>query len=262
MELESYLKGVVAAEMPASFEKEALKAQAVAARSYALYKSETVNPDHPDASVCTDSTHCKAYISEEKAMANWGKNAKKNKEKISLAVDETKGEILTYQGDIALTVFHSQAGGGRTENASDVWGGNLPYLVSVESHGEETAPNFFSSAEFTFGEFCEKIRSENPAAVINSPSDIGKPELSAGGSVKTISIGGQSFKGSVIRSLFGLRSACFSVDANENTVRFDVTGYGHGVGMSQYGANEMAKNGYDYKSILTHYYSGTALSTA
>lgn len=259
MPLEEYIKGVVAAEMPASFEPEALKAQAVSARSYALYRAQNKNPDHPRAAVCTDFTHCKAYKSRQKAISDWGKSAKEYEKKIEDCVDATKGEVITYNGAIALAVFHSQSGGGKTESSKDVWGGNLPYLVSVESHGEENAPNFFSTAEFTFEEFKKIIENENSDAKINSFSDITDIKKTDGGNVASLSVGGETFSGSKIRTLFNLRSTCFTFHFNENKICFEVTGYGHGVGMSQYGANQMAKEGSSYKDILTHYYSGTKI---
>lgn len=259
MDIEEYLTGVVAAEVPASFEEEAIKAQAVAARSYAVYRAQEVNSDHPDAAVCTDYAHCKAYKSPEKARMDWGEKADEYEKKIHDAVYSTKGEVLTYDGDVALTVFHSQSSGGRTENSADVWGGNLPYLVSVESHGEENAPGFFSSKDMTFEEFKNTIQEARPGVKINSPQDIGKTNTSDGGNVKSIEIGTEVFSGTEIRSIFSLRSSCFKITADENKVHFDVTGYGHGVGMSQYGANQMAKEGCTYEQILTHYYTGTCL---
>lgn len=255
--VEEYLCGVVSAEMPAEFETEALKAQAVAARSYAMYRIKNQTTDHPNAAVCTDYNHCKAYKTEEESQKQWGDKAQLYKDKIANAVNSTSGEIITYQGEVALAVFHSQSAGGRTESSADVWGGDVPYLVSVESHGEEAAPNFYSSVEMTFEDFKEKILSENPDVKIDSPADIGEIKISEGGNVKNITIGGKEFKGKEIRSMFNLRSSCFKINADEKHVRFEVMGYGHGVGMSQYGANTMAKEGFDYKEILTHYYSGT-----
>lgn len=257
MEMEEYLRGVVAAEMPASFEDEALKAQAVAARSYAVYRMKNPTPEHPGAAVCTDFTHCKAYKSEEELEKSWGKNNELYKEKVKNAVYETAGEVITYNGEVAMAVFHSQSSAGRTENSEDVWGGKVPYLISVESHGEENAPNFYSTAVFGFDEFKEKLLSKEPQAVINSAQDIGEIRVSEGGSVKSINIGGKDFSGKDIRSLFGLRSSCFKINSDGESVTFEVTGYGHGVGMSQYGANTMAKEGYSYVDILTHYYTGT-----
>lgn len=260
MNIEEYLCGVVAAEMPATFEDEALKAQAVAARSYAVHRKINPSPDHPDATVCTDYTHCKAYKTGEELGALWGNDEKEYLNKIKNAVYSTNGEIITYNGEVALAVFHSQSGSGRTENSKDVWGGDIPYLVSVESHGEENAPNFYSTVTVSFTEFKSKIESEFPDASINSVADIGDINKSEGGSVKTMKIGKEKISGKDIRRIFGLRSSCFEIKADEKNVTFEVEGYGHGVGMSQYGANAMAKEGFDYKAILTHYYTGTELS--
>lgn len=256
MEIEEYLVGVVAAEMPAEFENEALKAQAVAARSYAFYRMENPSPEHPEAAVCTDFSHCKAYKTQAQLRSEWGKDAEKYEDKIKNAVYKTAGEVITYDGEVAMAVFHSQSGAGRTENSADVWGGEVPYLISVESHGEEAAPNFYSTVIVSMDEFKAKILSNNPDLVINSHYDISSPILSEGGSVKSILIGGKEFSGRDIRTLFGLRSSCFKISADEKTVIFEVAGYGHGVGMSQYGANTMAKEGYSYIDILTHYYTG------
>lgn len=260
LNLEEYLCGVVAAEMPAEFENEALKAQAVAARSYAVHRKNNPSPDHPGAQVCTDHTHCKAYKSKEDLSSLWGKDKNAYSKKIRNAVYSTSGEVLTYNGEVALAVFHSQSGSGRTESSKDVWGGDIPYLVSVESHGEESAPNFYSTVTVLFDDFKTKLSNEFPDILINSPDEIGEIDKSDGGSVKTIKIANQTISGKDIRRIFGLRSSCFKISADSNNVTFEVTGYGHGVGMSQYGANAMAKEGFDYKSILTHYYTGTALS--
>lgn len=260
MDVEKYLCGVVAAEMPAEFEKEALKAQAVAARSYAFYRKENPSPDHPDAAVCTDFAHCKAYKTNEEQAELWGDKRKEYQKKISDAVYDTAGEIITYNGAVAMAVFHSQTGSGRTENSKDVWGGEVPYLISVESHGEENAPNFYSTQIISFKEFKDKLISVKANIRLESPADIGSPVLSEGGSVKSIIIGGEEFSGKEIRSIFALRSSCFKIVADNETVTFEVTGYGHGVGMSQYGANTMAKEGYSYIDILEHYYTGTQIS--
>lgn len=257
--LEEYLCSVVAAEMPATFEPEALKAQAVAARSYSLHRKENPSPDHPGASVCTDYAHCKAYKTKEELSNQWKENAKEYEEKIRNAVYSTQGEIITYNGEVALAVFHSQAGSGRTESSKDVWGGDVPYLVSVESHGEQSAPNFYSTVSVPFEEFKSKIAEYNPSIEINTHEDIGEIEKSDGGNVKIIRIGNAQISGKDMRQIFNLRSSCFTVNANEEQVTFQVTGYGHGVGMSQYGANTMAKEGHSYKDILTHYYSGTQI---
>lgn len=255
MDMEEYIVGVVAAEMPASFELEALKAQAVAARTYTIYKSSS--QDH-EADVCTDSTHCQAYLTDDQMRENWGDGYDTYLEKIRTAVSETSGEYLTYEGEPVMAVFHSM-GGGNTENSADVWGQSVPYLVSVSSPGEEVAENYNTTLTITFDEFKTKILSAHPEASISSPMDISEPVLTEGGHVKSMIIGGASVSGTELRSLFSLRSTMFSLSFSDNNVTFSVTGYGHGVGMSQYGANAMAKEGKTYQEILSHYYSGTTL---
>ena len=184
---------------------------------------------------------------------------KKYYQKIVDCVMETKGEIIVYEGEPITASFHASSGGCRTENSGDVWSNNLPYLVSVESREKNVSADFYSSCDVPFEEFARKITAENPHAKITSPDDIGEIKKSEGGGVKEIIIGGESFSGQKIRSLFSLRSSCFSITADKDNIHFEVTGYGHGVGMSQYGANTMALEGYSYKDILTHYYSGTVI---
>ncbi len=250
-----YLTHVLAAEMPASFEPEALKAQAVAARTYVKYRSGS---EGHDADICTDSTHCQAYLNEDEMRAKWGAEYDFYYNRLKTAVEETKGKYLTYESEPVMAVFHSM-GGGRTENSADVWGKSVPYLVSVDSPGEESATNYNSSVTMTFDEFKAKILSAYPKAVLNSPMDVSVPVLTDGGHVKSIIIGGVSIAGTEMRTLFNLRSTMFSIAFADNNVTFSVTGYGHGVGMSQYGANAMAKNGSTYEEILAHYYPGTSL---
>lgn len=258
MKLEDYLIGVVAAEMPAAFENEALKAQAVAARTYTFYKAAST--DH-DADICTDSSHCQAYLTEYDMYLNWQNDYPRYYEKVKDAVYSTKGEIITYDSKPVMAVFHSM-GGGKTESSADVWGGDYPYLVSVESPGEEEATNYHSTLTVTFDEFKNKITEKYPDITISSPLDISKPTLTQGGHVKSLIIGGKTIEGTLMRTIFNLRSTKFSLSFSDsdNTVTFSVTGYGHGVGMSQYGANAMAKEGKTYKDILSHYYQGTTLT--
>lgn len=254
-----YLAEVVSAEMPASFEPEALKAQAVAARSYLearmkAYKISGAPPEHKGADICTDSAHCKAWISQEERMKRWDGDAQKNWEKIKNAVTSTEGEVLCYNGEIISAVFHSTSSG-RTENSRDVWGGDRPYLVSVESPGEEEAPNFKSEKTMSVDEFC-RAAAENIEGTDFSKGLISDIARSEAGGVISASVGGVPVKGTLIRKIFDLKSTNFNVEVADGNIRFDVTGYGHGVGMSQYGANAMAKNGADYAEILKHYYTG------
>ncbi len=249
--MEEYLLGVVLAEMPASFQDEALKAQSVAARTYTQKKLSS--PTHENADICMAASCCQAYIFPDLYEGDDVSLAKVKK-----AVDETRGEIMTYKDEPVLAVFHSMSAG-KTEDAENVWGSSVPYLKSAESFGEEEVDRFESTLTISFTEFKSKLNSMG--ASVNSPSDIGKAELTDAGYVKSITIGAHSFKGSEIRSLFSLRSSAFTISADEELVTFSVKGYGHGVGMSQHGANILAKEGKTYDEILKHYYNGVEIET-
>lgn len=257
-----YLREVVAAEMPASFEPEALKAQAVAARTYLqsrmnAYDEASPPQEHKGADICTDSSHCKAWISEEKRRTLWGDEADANWAKINKAVSETEGEVVLYNGNIISAVFHSTSSG-RTESSKDVWGGERPYLVSVESPGEEVAPNFKTEKSISLNDFKQIVFAELEGASEDF-SPVGEIARSDAGGIITAEIYGVKISGTRLRNLFDLKSANITISITENDVHFAVKGYGHGVGMSQYGANAMAKNGKNYVEILTHYYSGTTV---
>ena len=257
-----YLKEVVAAEMPASFELEALKAQAVAARSYLrsrqnAYKVSGAPPEHKGADMCTDPTHCKAWISEEKRRESWGADADENWDKIKRAVEETKGEVITYNGEVISAVFHSTSSG-RTESSKDVWGGDRPYLVGVESKGDELSPKYKSEKEMSLDEF-KKTAKANIEGVDFEKGVIGDIARSEAGGILTIEIGGVSVKGTVFRKIYDLRSTNVQVKIDGGRVFFDVTGFGHGVGMSQYGANYLAAQGKSYIDILKTYYTGVEI---
>ena len=259
--LAEYLWRVVAAEMPASFETEALRAQAVTARTYTLYQMGIgQNPNHPDADMCTDISCCQAYLSPEEAAERWGDQAAQWGEKIARAVSDTDGQAILYQGEPIDAVFFSSAAG-RTLDAVEVWGGSVPYLTSVESPEGEEVPNYRTTVAVPVEEFQTVFLTQYPDADLS-----GAPEdwfqtvvpVSSGG-VATVEVGGVAVKGTELRTLFGLRSASFSVSADGEAVTFSVTGYGHGVGMSQYGANAMAKAGSTWREILTHYYTGVTI---
>lgn len=263
MSKSQYLKEVVSAEMPADFEFEALKAQAVAARSYLdsrrnAYKASGTPPEHKGAEICTDSTHCKAWISESKRRELWGEDADKNWDKISRAVTETQGQIITYNGEVISAVFHSTSSG-KTEASKDVWGGDKPYLVSVDSPGDMESPKYKSRMEITLSEF-KQIAEQNIPEVDFSKGIIDGIKRSDAGGITEVAIGGVRIHGTKLRSIYGLRSTNANIEILEDKIIFDVTGYGHGVGMSQYGANYMAKEGKDYKEILTTYYQGTEVT--
>ena len=262
MDMETYLMGVVRAEMPATFEEEALKAQAVAARTYTIYKMEHGgSANHPEADACDQVTCCKAYRSEEDAAASWGISTAVYEEKIRAAVTETDGEVVLYDGSPILAVFHSSSPGS-TSNVEDVWQSSLPYLRSVDSpETEEAVPNYYSQETFTLTEFKELFIANYPTANLSgSPSNwFTNIQQTENGTVQSLQVGGISLTGSELRTLLGLRSASFTISFSDDAVTFSVTGYGHGVGMSQYGANVLAQQGKTYREILTWYYTGTTV---
>lgn len=262
---EDYVKGVVSGEMPASFEMEALKAQAVAARTYSLSKiirsGDGGNPDHPSAPIC-DDTHCQVYRSPEELKeiksAEWMDTGW---QRIQEAVDSTRGQLMYYQGALVeQALFHSSSGG-RTENSEDVFVSALPYLRSVDSPYEVAAPHQNEQVSISLGEFTKKIKGAHPREDIGSinSSTVKVVSRSEGGRVIDIKIGAITLKGREIRELFGLPSADFTISIQGDSVIFTSDGYGHGVGMSQWGANGMAQAGYNYKEILSHYYSGVEI---
>lgn len=261
MDLNEYLWGVVAAEMPASFELEALKAQAVAARTYSLNKAGQA-ANHPEADLCTDHTCCQAWISREKAQANWGDNAQTYTDKITRAVAETNGEVALYEGALISALYHSSSTD-TTQDAVAVWGGNVPYLKSVPSPEGEEVPDYHSTVTYPSQECKDRILSAKPEAVLEGdPANwFTNAVYSDGGSVLTIDLGGVTVSGHEARTIFDLRSASFTVETTPDSVTFSVTGYGHGVGMSQYGANAMAAEGKTYQEILQHYYTGITVES-
>lgn len=259
--MEEYLWRVVAAEMPASFEPEALKAQAVAARTFAYSRMEKTVENHPDADLCTDSTCCQAYIDPAAAAVNWGDGAQAYTRKITAAVADTDGMVILYEGQPIEALFHSSSAG-RTLDAVEVWGNSVPYLTGVDSPEGEEVPNYHTTAAFTSEEFKRIFLAQYPKADLSgSPAEwFGTLTNTSNGGVHTIEIGGVTASGTALRSLYSLRSTSFTVSADKNTVTFSVTGYGHGVGMSQYGANALAKEGKTYLEILNWYYTGTAVA--
>ncbi len=261
MDLGTYLVGVVRAEMPASFELEALKAQACAARTYTLYKLSNGGNHGETANICTDSTCCQAYISEERAFANWGGNANAYEQKVEQAVVETDGQAILYNNTPVLAVFHSSSAG-LTRAAGEVWMNDLPYLQPVQSpEPGDTIPNYHSRVDFTAEEFRTKFLEAYPEADFSGKAGswLTNPVSDEAGTVRTLRVGGVEVKGTQLRSILGLRSACFTWEVQNETISFFVTGYGHGVGLSQYGANQMASEGADFREILTHYYTGVTV---
>ena len=256
LNMDEYLYGVVSAEMPANYEIEALKAQAIVARTYTAYKISK-GSKHGDADICDDSKSCQAWISKESRFEKWNEADRENNwDKITTAVNETAGKIITYNGEPINAFFHSSSGG-ITETAANVWGGgDYPYLQSVETTGEDVYTQYASTVTLTKEEVLQKIQDTHPEVVIdwNTENPIQITEYTESGRVKTVQFGNVSMAGVEARTIFGLKSAKFSIEVSEN-VTFNVTGYGHGVGLSQTGADAMAKTGFTAEQIINHYYT-------
>lgn len=261
--LDEYLYGVVSAEMPADFEKEALKAQAIVARTYTLYQIINSKGKHQGADICDDSTCCQAWISKEDRLNRWEENLREtNWNKITNSVNTTKGKIITYEGKPIDAFFHSNSGG-KTENCKNVWGGNdLPYLQSVETAGEEGYEQYSSEVDLSKDELVNKLKEKHKDMEINYNEDnaIQILEYTESGRVRTVKFGNTKIAGTEARTLLGLKSTNFTFEINENTVKFFVKGYGHGVGMSQTGADSMAKNGSNAEEIIKHFYTNVEVS--
>ena len=261
MAMDDYLWRVVAAEMPAAFEPEALKAQAVAARTYTCAKMERTTPAHPEADVCTDVACCQACRTPEEAAASWGSNARMYTDKIAAAVADTDGLAVLYGGKPIQAVFFSSADG-RTVDAVEVWGNAVPYLTGVDSPEGEEVPNYHSTVTLT-AEACKaKLLAKYPGADLSGdPSGWFSNTVSnSAGGVESMKVGGVTVSGQALRTLFALRSTSFTVSAGAEGVTFAVTGYGHGVGMSQYGANALAREGKRCEEILKWYYTGVEVA--
>lgn len=259
MALEDYLPGVLAAEMPADFPAEALKAQAVAARTYALYCAGSHK--HGGADVCTDFACCQAWMDEPDRRENWGGDYERCAARIESAVRETAGLILTWDGAPVFAAFHSSSAGA-TEDCGAVWN-PVPYLRSVPSpETAETVPNFLSSLRCAPLDFRDTILSACPEADFSGPEEewLGELRRDESGRTASVVIGGAELRGTELRRLFSLRSTAFTLAYSEGAFVFTVSGFGHGVGMSQYGAAVMAEQGAGFAEILAHYYPGTTLA--
>ncbi len=263
MSMAEYLPMALAGEMPAGFEPEALKAQAVALRSYALYYRAEPKGVHPNSDICASAQCCAAAKSAEEMAEVWGDKAEEYAEKIASAVEATDGQYLSYAEEAILAMFHSSSFGA-TEDSSALRN-PLPYLLSVRSpETGEDVKNLVSTVEVSSSDFRESIARTFPAVVLEGePSGwVGSVTPSAGGRVGSINIGGQEISGLTMRQIFALRSTDFQLKWTGESFLFTVSGYGHGLGMSQYGANAMAKEGGFYADILAHYYPGTELVVA
>ena len=245
---EEYIKGVVSGEMPANYELEALKAQAVAARSYALYHMNGKEYD------VTNTTSSQVYLEEKDLKEKWGKDYDKNIKKIENAIKETSGEYLTYKGEKVDAMFFAVSTG-KTENSEEVFVSKLPYLRSVSSTWDEKSPAFTDSVTINIKDFYNNLN-----IPYEDNLEIEVLEKTSTGRIKKLKINGYEINGRDLQTKLKLKSNYFEIIKKENNIIINTKGYGHGVGMSQFGANEMAKEGNNYKKILKHYYEGTEIT--
>lgn len=264
LSMREYIIGAVCAEMPASFEEEALKAQAVAVHTYAvrqkLLESENPTSDLCGAHLSNDSSRYQAYFTESQARQFYGTGFDQAYEKITAAADEVLPYILVYEDEPILAAFCSMSSG-TTESAENVWGADVPYLVPAESTADENAPNFLEEKIFEAAELKTLLEDAFPDADFSQPVKnwLTAEDVSDSGTVLTANAGGTAVTGQEVRTALSLRSAAFDVEWNGDTCTITTKGYGHGVGMSQYGADAMAKTGADWQEILMHYYTGAEI---
>ena len=260
--MREYVIGCVAAELNANYHTEALKAQAAACYTYAKKTCEQ-NEKHKDSSLgeadITDSpeTH-QGYLDETRRKEKWGEKAEEYEAKIAAAVDEVFGYYLTYEGETALAVYHAISAGS-TQSAKSLWGSEIPYLTSVESPGDRLSPDYVSEVEFTVSEFRKLAKKCGVKLGEDAKKWLGKIEKTPEDYVTGVHLGNLKISGSKVRDVFGLRSLCFDIKFKEEKFIFTCYGYGHGVGMSQYGADFMARQGSTYEEILKHYYKGAEI---
>ena len=259
MPLEKYVRGVVAAEMPVKFEMEALKAQAIAARTYVARRLAKGTKTPEGADVTDDHNDGQAYLTDEQLQKNWGLlDYPKNLSKINEAVNQTRAQILLYQGDPIEALFFSTSSG-MTENSEDYWGKAVPYLRSVKSPWDEQSEKFQSTTEIKLSELTQKLGITSVMTAANANGLIQTLEKTATDHIKKIRVGDKTFSGADFRTLLGLRSTWFTWQVTGDKITFVTHGYGHGVGLSQYGANGMAQEGKKAAEIVTYYYQGVEI---
>lgn len=263
LKMDEYLYGVVSAEMPASYEKEALKAQSIVARTYTIYQIKNSPDKHQGAGICDSYACCQAWISKEDRLNKWEEAEREsNWQKVVSAVNETSGMIVTYEGIPINAFFHSNSGG-VTESSVNMWGGiDYPYLKSVQTSGEDGYSQYSSNVSISNEDLLNKLKEKYPNIVIDfaNAESIQIVDYTESGRVRTIRFGNTEIAGTEARTLFGLKSTNFQITKNETGIVFSVTGYGHGVGMSQTGADSMAKSGSNFEEIIKHFYTGVEIS--
>ncbi len=255
-----YVCGSVAAEMPLAYHEEALKAQAIACYTNALRMKE--KSDNPDGHITDDSTIDQGYIDAEQRKEKWGSDFEKYEKKLQNVVKSVENEALFYNDELCVAAFYAISCG-KTEDAKNIWGSKVPYLKSVPSEGDKLSPQYASSVAYNKDEFITtakkaKLFEKEPKSLENI---IEIKETSPSGTVLKVTVNGKEYTGEQIRKAFSLRSPVFTIKISADTITFSVCGYGHGVGMSQYGADYLAKQGNSYKEILTHYYTGAQIKS-
>ena len=258
MDMFEYICGSVAAEMPLAYHEEALKAQAVTCYTNALrLKLNTEKTNNADISDNT-AIH-QGYINEAERRAKWGNDFEKYESKLKNVVNSVKNQAIYYNDRLIVAAFFAISCG-KTENSGNLWSESVPYLTSVESQGDCLSPQYATSVSFSLDEFVSKMKSANAEFNINSLTNaVAITKTSPTGTVLKAEINGNSYTGEEIRSIFSLRSPVFTVNSTDSAITFNVLGYGHGIGMSQYGADYFARQGYTYKDILMHYYTGVVI---
>ncbi len=264
IKLREYIIGSVAAEMPALYHTEALKAQAVASYTYAKKvgeQNEKYKESYLGDADITDSpdTH-QGYIDEKRRREKWGDNFEEYEKKIEDAVDEVFGYFMTYNGDTALAVYHSNSAG-KTQSAKTLWGTEIPYLISVESPGDKLSPDYVTTHEFTKSEFKKLAKNCDISLDGDAEEWVGELTKADSGYIMSVRLGSTEVSASKFREEFGLKSCCFDIDYDDGEFTVTCYGYGHGAGMSQYGADYMARQGCTWREILKHYYTGIEIES-
>ena len=261
--VKDYILGAVAAEMPLSFEPEALKAQAVAAHTYAERQrlAAAGREELHGADFSDDPSQFQAFLTEDELRKRWGTQFDMNYRRLSTLIDEVVEKVLTYEDEPIIAAFHAMSTG-RTESAANVWGHDIAYLQPVDSSADKEAPQYEETLEFSPDETGDRLTGAHPSLRLTGEPEswFGEPTVSEAGTVLSVPVGDGLFTGQELRQAFGLRSAAFTVRYEKNRFVFTTHGFGHDVGMSQYGANAMALSGADYTEILAHYYPGAVLT--
>ncbi|EHR1326641.1 MAG: stage II sporulation protein D [Clostridium perfringens] len=258
--LEEYVLSVISSEMPATFHEEALKAQSILARTFVINKLITGCNNIKEGNIC-DTTHCQAYLNINERKKAWGKEGDEYLKKLKKVVKETEGKVLSYNDQLVKYPQYFSTSSGNTEDAVAVFSEDVPYLKSVQSPGEEISPKYESEISMSISDFKGKIKKSIPNSNLgnNINEEVKILSRNKGGTVDDIKIGDVTIKGKEFRKIFGLNSANFTLEVLEDKINIKCLGYGHGVGMSQWGANVMAKEGSKYDEILEHYFKGSKI---